>query len=192
MALSQNGHTAEVLDSLPDETLARRAQRGDSAAFDVLVVRHGPALLKFVRQTYPVPGDCDDIVQETFIAVWKALPTFAFRAQFRTWLYSLATRKTIDALRRRRPQTDLDSAPETVDIRPGPGQRAEYADFLAALDRELASMPYPARAAWWLREVYELPVAEIASVLHTTEGSVRGLLQRSRKRLASTLEEFRP
>lgn len=181
-----------VLDSLPDETLARRAQRGDSAAFDVLVVRHAPALLKFVRQTYPVASDCDDIVQETFIAAWKALPTFAFRAQFRTWLYSLASRKTIDALRRRRPQGDLDAAPEAVDAGPGPGQRAEYADFLAALDRELAGMPYPARAAWWLREVYDLPIAEIATVLHTTEGSVRGLLQRTRKRLATTLAEFRP
>lgn len=181
-----------MLDSLPDETLARRAQRGDSAAFDVLVVRHAPALLKFVRQTYPVVSDCDDIVQETFIAAWKALPTFAFRAQFRTWLYSLASRKTIDALRRRRPQGDLDAAPEVVDAGPGPGQRAEYADFLAALDRELARMPYPARAAWWLREVYDLPIAEIATVLHTTEGSVRGLLQRTRKRLATTLAEFRP
>lgn len=181
-----------MLDTLPDETLARRAQRGDSAAFDALVVRHAPALLKFVRQTYPEYGDCDDIVQETFIAAWKALPNFAFRSKFRTWLYSLATRKTVDAMRRRRPQRDLDSAPEAADIRPGPGQQVEHAAFLAALHRELAKLPYPARAAWWLREVDDLPVAEIATVLHTTEGSVRGLLQRTRKRLATTLEEFRP
>lgn len=181
-----------MLDSLPDETLARRAQRGDSAAFDALALRHGAALLNFVRQTYPESGDCDDIVQETFIAAWKALPTFAFRSTFRTWLYSLASRKTIDAMRRRRPQNDLDSAPEMADFRPGPGQRAEHAAFLAALHRELAQMPYQARAAWWLREVNDLPLIEIATVLHTTEGSVRGLLQRTRKRLATTLEEFRP
>lgn len=181
-----------MLDSLPDETLVRRAQRGDPAAFDALVVRHAPALLRFVRQTYPESGDCDDIVQETFIAAWKALPNFAFRSAFRTWLYSLASRKTVDAMRRRRPQNDLDSAPETPDLRPGPGQRAEHAAFLTALNSELAKLPYPARAAWWLREVYDLPVAEIATVLHTTEGSVRGLLQRTRKRLATTLEEFRP
>lgn len=181
-----------MLDALPDETLARRAQRGDPATFDALVVRHGPALLKFVRQTYPEAGDCDDIVQETFIAAWKALPTFAFRSKFRTWLYSLASRKTVDAMRRRRPQNDLDSALETVDVRPGPGQQAEQNAFVEALHRELALLPYPARAAWWLREVYDLPLAEIAVVLHTTEGSVRGLLQRTRKRLATTLEEFRP
>lgn len=182
----------ELLGSLPDNTLARRAQRGDAAAFDALVARHAPALLRFVVHTYPESGDCDDIVQETFIAAWKALPTFAFRSQFRTWLYSLASRKTIDALRRRHPQSDLDSAPETIDFRPGPGQQAEYAAFMSALHQELAKLPYSARAAWWLREIYDLPLTEIATVLHTTEGSVRGLLQRTRKRLAERLEGFRP
>lgn len=182
----------ELLGSLPDDTLARRAQRGDTSAFDALVVRHAPALSRFVMHTYPEAGECDDIVQETFIAAWKALPTFAFRSQFRTWLYGLASRKTIDALRRRRPQWDIDGAPETVDFRPGPGQRAENAAFMSALHQELAKLPYAARAAWWLREIYELPLAEIATVLRTSEGSVRGLLQRTRKRLAEQLEEFRP
>ncbi|GAS88357.1 RNA polymerase sigma factor [Mycolicibacterium brisbanense] len=185
-------HADDLLESLPDDTLARRAQRGDSTAFDALVVRHGPALLRFVANTYPETAECDDIVQETFIAAWKSLPTFAFRSQFRTWLYSLATRKTIDAMRRRRPQTDLDSVFDTPDCRPDPGQQALGTDFLAALHRELAQLTYPARAAWWLREIYDMPVAEIATVLHTTEGSVRGQLQRTRKRLAEALQEFRP
>ncbi len=182
----------ELLGSLPDDTLVRRAQRGDAAAFDALVVRHAPTLSRFVMHTYPEAGDCDDIVQETFIAAWKALPTFAFRSQFRTWLYSLASRKTIDALRCRRPQGDIASVPETVDIRPGPGQRAEHAAFMSALHEELAKLPYAARAAWWLREIYDLPLSEIATVLRTSEGSVRGLLQRTRKRLAERLEGFRP
>jgi RNA polymerase sigma-70 factor (ECF subfamily) len=98
----------------------------------------------------------------------------------------------VDALRRRRPQNDLDSVAEAADLRPGPGQQAEHSAFMAALHRELARLPYPARAAWWLREVYDLPLAEIATVLHTTEGSVRGLLQRTRKRLAVALEGFKP
>lgn len=181
-----------LLEWLSDEVLARRAQRGDVEAFDVLVVRHAPALRRFIANTYPDRDECDDIVQETFIAAWKALPTFAFRSKFRTWLYSLASRRTVDALRRRRPQTDLDSAADTPDLGPGPGQRALDGDFMTALNRELARLPYPGRAAWWLREVYDLPLSEIATVLHTTEGSVRGHLQRTRKRLAEALEEFRP
>ncbi|CQD19663.1 RNA polymerase sigma factor [Mycolicibacterium conceptionense] len=176
-----------LLEWLSDDALARRAQRGDAEAFDALVVRHAPALHRFVANTCPDRDECDDIVQETFITAWKALPTFAFRSQFRTWLYSLASRRTVDALRppARRPGS-------TPDLTPGPGQRALAGDFMAALNRELALLPYPARAAWWLREVYDLPLSEIATVLHTTEGSVRGHLQRTRKRLAAALEEFRP
>lgn len=181
-----------LLEWLSDDALARRAQRGDAEAFDALVVRHAPALHRFVANTYPDRAECDDIVQETFITAWKALPTFAFRSQFRTWLYSLASRRTIDALRLRRPQTGFDATADTPDLTPGPGQRAVAGDFIAALNRELALLPYPARAAWWLREVYDLPLSEIATVLRTSEGSVRGHLQRTRKRLAAALEEFRP
>ncbi|AGM27848.1 RNA polymerase sigma factor [Mycobacteroides abscessus subsp. bolletii 50594] len=182
----------ELLASLSDEMLARRAQQGDSEAFDVLVVRHGPALLRFVARTYPERAEYDDIVQETFIAAWKGLPSFAFRSQFRTWLYSLASRKTVDAMRRRRRDFDIDDVPEVADAGAGPSERALDGDFLAALSRELSQLPYAARAAWWLREVYDLPLAEIATVLRTTEGSVRGNLQRTRKRLAETLKDFRP
>ncbi|MDF0531973.1 sigma-70 family RNA polymerase sigma factor [Tsukamurella sp. 8F] len=183
---------ADLLAALSDETLARRAQDGDADAFDVLVLRHAPALLRFVARTHPDRSDCDDIVQETFIAAWKSLPTFAFRAKFRTWLFSLASRKTVDALRRRRLDVDLDAVAEPVDDTPGPGRRAESVDFLGALNRELSRLPYPARAAWWLREVDGMTTAEIATVLHTSEGAVRGHLQRTRGRLAQALVEYKP
>ncbi|MGV9796480.1 RNA polymerase sigma factor [Mycobacterium sp. NPDC003449] len=182
----------DLLASLSDELLVQRAQRGDAEAFDALVVRHAPALLRFVAHTYPERAECDDIVQETFVAAWKALPSFAFRSRFRTWLYSLASRKTVDALRRRRTVVDIDATPERADIGPGPGQRALDGDFLVALSDQLSRLSYPARAAWWLREVYGMSLNEIATVLHTTEGSVRGHLQRTRKQLAEALEEFRP
>ncbi len=95
-------------------------------------------------------------------------------------------------MRRRRRDFDIDEVPEVADAGAGPSERALDGDFLAALSRELSQLPYAARAAWWLREVYDLPLAEIATVLRTTEGSVRGNLQRTRKRLAETLKDFRP
>lgn len=183
---------AELLPSLSDETLTRRAQRGDAAAFDVLVARHAPALHRFVARTLPERSDCDDIVQESLIAAWKALPNFAFRSTLRTWLFSIAARKTADLLRRRAPVVDSETVDEVAASGPGPVEQATDKDFLAALSRELGRLPYPARAAWWLREVDGLSVAEIASVLRTTEGSVRGHLQRTRRRLAEALEEYWP
>ena len=183
---------ARILASLSDDRLARRAQHGDTKAFDVLVARHVNALSRFVQSTYPERSGCDDIVQETFIAAWKALPSFEFRSQFRTWLYSLASRKTVDAMRKLRATADLDTIPETPDIHPGPGQQVLNGEFLAALRSQLSRLPYTARAAWWLREVHDLPLAEIATILHTSEGSVRGHLQRTRNHLAKALKEFRP
>lgn len=180
-----------LLSSLSDELLTRRAQRGDAAAFDALVQRHAPAVYRFVARTMPDRSDCDDVVQESLIAAWKALPNFAFRSSLRTWLFSIAARKTADALRRRTPVASevLEELPQTG---PGPVEKAADSDFLEALSRELGRLPYPARAAWWLREVDGLSVAEIASVLRTSEGSVRGHLQRTRKRLAETLGEYWP
>ncbi len=182
---------SELLPSLSDETLTRRAQRGDAAAFDVLVQRHAPALHRFVARTMPERSDCDDIVQESLIAAWKALPSFGHRSTLRTWLFSIAARKTADVLRRRAPVVDSEAVQEAVAEGPGPVEKATDREFLDALGRELGRLPYPARAAWWLREVDGLSIAEIAEVLHTTEGSVRGHLQRTRQRLAEALEGYR-
>ncbi|GAB3130722.1 sigma-70 family RNA polymerase sigma factor [Tsukamurella serpentis] len=181
---------ADLLPSLSDETLTRRAQRGDTAAFDVLVRRHAGAMHRFVARTMPERSDCDDIVQESLIAAWKAMPTFAHRSTLRTWLFSIAARKTADVLRRRTPVVDSEAVQDAVASEPGPGQTAADRDFLDALGRELGRLPYQARAAWWLREVDGLSVAEIASVLRTSEGSVRGHLQRTRKRLAEALHGY--
>lgn len=181
-----------LLSSLSDETLTRRAQRGDAAAFDALVQRHAPAMYRFVARTLSERTDCDDVVQESLIAAWKALPTFAFRSTVRTWLFSIASRKTIDVLRRRKGVVLSEAVQEVATTEPGPVEQVADSDFLDALSRELARLPYPARAAWWLREVDGLSTTEIAAVLRTTEGSVRGHLQRTRRRLAEALEGYRP
>lgn len=180
------------LSSLSDETLAKRAQRGDTEAFDALVQRHAPTLYRFVARTVPQRTDCDDIVQESLIAAWKALPNFEFRSSVRTWLFSIAARRTADVLRRSGPVVDTDAVKDAVATDPGPAQRATDKDFLDALGRELLRLPYPSRAAWWLREVDGLSTLEIASVLRTTPGSVRGHLQRTRRRLVEVLEGYRP
>ncbi|WP_019202842.1 RNA polymerase sigma factor [Tsukamurella sp. 1534] len=182
----------QLLAALPDETLARRAQRGDATAFDELVRRHVGALYRFVVRTCPPGTDCEDIVQESLLGAWRALPEFAFRSSVRTWFYSIAAKRTADALRRRRPTADDTAFEERPAAEPGPEKRAADRDFLDALGRALGRLPFQARATWWLKEVDGMSIAEIAAVLHTTEGSVRGHLQRTRARLAEELDDYRP
>lgn len=186
-------NAADVLADLSDEALVRRAQAGYADAFDVLVQRHAPAVVRFIGRTFTESHERQDIAQEVLVAAWKSLPRFDGRSTFRTWLYALASRKTVDELRRRRPvPVDTAGAPETPYDGPGPDRAAESTDFLTALQAELSRLPYPARAAWWLREVDGLTIAEIATVLRTTQGSVRGHLTRTRSRLTETLERYRP
>ncbi|MFD6069725.1 RNA polymerase subunit sigma-70 [Amycolatopsis lurida] len=149
--------------------------------------------------------DAEDAVQETLLAAWKGLDGFEGRSSLRTWLYRIATNRSLNALRdagRRRP-------PEPVPPfdPPEPSRRGEvtwlqpYPDELAAAEpgpearysaREaielafitgLQLLPPRQAAALVLRDVLCFSAAEVASMLGTTETAVKGILQRARASL---------
>lgn len=176
-----------------DETLARAAAVGDRAAFDELVRRTLPMLLRYARRMVSDAGNAEDVVQEALLAAWKGLPRFGFQSSFRTWVFSIAHRKIID-LRRRRSDVAADDEFLTAipSSSPTPLDDAMGTSLRDALERELAEMPYLSRATWWLREMEGLSHPEIARVLDITPNSVRGHLQRTRARLAERMEPWRP
>ena len=85
-----------------DEALARRAARGDEAAFEELVVRHQDKLYTLALRVTLSEADAYDCVQEGLIAAWRALPRFRGDARFSTWMYRIVVRKAYDAIDRRR------------------------------------------------------------------------------------------
>lgn len=176
-----------------DETLARAAAVGDRAAFDELVRRTLPMLLRYARRMVSDVGNAEDVVQEALLAAWKGLPRFGFQSSFRTWVFSIAHRKIID-LRRRRSEVAADDEFLTAipSSSPTPLDDAMGTSLRDALERELAELPYLSRATWWLREMEGLSHPEIARVLDITPNSVRGHLQRTRARLAERMEPWRP
>ncbi|MBM7366137.1 RNA polymerase sigma factor [Gordonia hydrophobica] len=181
------------LDGFTDEELAAAAAAGDPEAFEVLVTRMAPIVLRFVRRMVGDAQTGEDLAQETVLALWRGLPEFAFRSTVRTWVLGIAHRKVVDHYRRRRdvpaPDTrfaDLE-APE-----PLPAEAAEQTALRDALRTELSQMQATPRAVWWLREVEGLSLAEIATVLSLTDGSVRGHLQRSRAFLTTRLAPWKP
>lgn len=184
---------ALVLSDLTDDDLAAAAAAGDQEAFGVLVERLLPGLLRYLRRMIADPQIAEDLAQETLLHTWKGLPQFAFRSSFRTWMFAIAHRKTVDHHRRRRDiPTVADRFAELADPAPPPAAQAEQASLVEALRRELSALPATSRATWWLREVEGLSLAEIARVLQISVGSVRGHLQRSRRSLALRLAPWRP
>jgi len=98
-----------------DSRLVKRAVHGDRAAFDELVVRHRDRVWAIALRMCRDRDEAEDVLQETFIAAWRALDRFGGRSEVTTWLYRIAVNKSHDAIARRRPTTVLDELTEPAE-----------------------------------------------------------------------------
>jgi RNA polymerase sigma-70 factor (ECF subfamily) len=196
------------------EAMLDRAVRGDEQSFRALT---DPYRRELQLHCYRILGsvqDAEDMLQETLLAAWRGLDRFERRASLRNWLYRIATNRCLNALRDagRRPlaarefeftlpeptrvtePTWLEPYPDLllegiIDASPDPHARYEAKEtvelaFIAALQ----ALPPRQRAALVLREVLGFHAREVASILDTTEESVKGALKRAR----ATIDEARP
>jgi RNA polymerase sigma-70 factor (ECF subfamily) len=174
-----------------DLVLARRAALRDREAFTVLVDRHGPALYRYTLRMVRDPEVAADCVQDTLVAAWTGFAGFRGESSPRTWLFGIATRQ---AYRHRSRAARLPGAlpDDLVEASARqPDQDAADAALVEALDIALLRLPPLQRSCWLLREVEGLQYAEIAHILGTTHGTVRGLLHRARATLADAMKGWR-
>lgn len=174
-----------------DDVTVRRAQRQDPAACRALVAHYqGPVFALLGRMLGGGRrATVEDLAQDTFLAVFQRLPSFAPTgpARLSTWILTIASRRAIDELRRRRP-TPIAALELTPDPRPDPIGRRELG---AALDRAIADLAPEFRAAFLLRELHGLDYGEIATALEIEVGTVRSRLNRARAALRGALAEIR-
>ena len=176
------------LEHLDDAVLSERARDGDSRAFEVLVRRFQRPL--FVLATRITGSACDgeDAVQLAFVKAWRTLPTFRADARFSTWMYRIVTNESLTLLRRRKP---LDVLPEHDDVRApdtqGPEAVVQHSALARALEAALAALPPDLRVAWLLREAEQCSYEEVASIVGTTQSTVRGRIARARAALAKSM-----
>ncbi len=181
--------TAETPLELDELTLSR-AQRGDEAACRALLERYQrPVFALLSRMLTPKGqrGGCEDLAQETFLRVFRALPAFdrTGPAQLSTWILTIATRLAIDHLRRESPLTEpLEEHRERLHAAPPPAP-----GLGAALRRAVLSLPPDSRAVFLLREAHQLSYDEIARALQIDLGTVKSRLSRARSALRALLED---
>jgi RNA polymerase sigma-70 factor, ECF subfamily len=177
-----------------DEVTLRRAQRGDPAALRTLVERHHRAVWALAVRMLagsPLGHRAEDVVQETFVRVHRALPGFdpAGPARLSTWILTIASRLVLNELRtapRARASLPIDHA---VELAGGddPARLAEARQRAAVVAREVAALPDAARAVVVLREYHDLDYEEIARVLDVEIGTVKSRLSRARAQLRQRL-----
>jgi RNA polymerase sigma-70 factor (ECF subfamily) len=161
------------------------ARAGDSAAFAVLVRRHQDAVYRFVLRMVGTRDEALDLTQDAFVRAWQALPQWQPEAQFRTWLFRIASNAALDALRRRRVVEfePLNDAFEAAADEPDPEKRLELKRRVAALEASLAKLSAEHREILLLREVENMTYEEIGAVLGLSEGTVKSGLARARAAL---------
>ncbi len=180
-------------EDMPDRLLAVRAGEGDEGAFEVLVRRHGPELLRLATRMLASTTEAEDAVQEAFVSAWRSLPEFRGDAAFLTWMYRIVTNRCLNQLRSRRPVTHLDAVPEheTPGHEGSPVRDAEAGAALRELSRALEGLSPEQRACWLLREMHGLSYEEIADTVGISPQAVRGRMFRARRALMEAMAAWR-
>jgi RNA polymerase sigma-70 factor, ECF subfamily len=171
----------------PEPALIRAAAAGDLRAFERLVRTYQEPVWRFLRRLLGDAGVAEDIAQETFLRVFRRLPTFTFESKFSTWMFQIARNAGVDELRSRRRRLRLAS------LAPPPTPAVGMPEASAEIDAALASLPVDLREAILLIEVLGLRYNEVARVLGVPEGTVKSRVFSARSRLHrwSTADEDR-
>ena len=173
-----------------DDKLVKRAKKGDSRAFDLLVLKYQGRVVQLVSRYLNNAAEVEDVTQEAFIKAYRALPNFRGDSAFYTWLYRIAANAAKNHLVAlgRRPSSDmaLDDS-EVFDV-PGRLKDHESPDEVIMgkelemlISRTIEELPVELRAALTLREFEGLSYEEIADVLECPIGTVRSRIFRARE-----------
>jgi len=177
--------------ALDDATLVVRAREGDVTAFETLVRRYRMPVYRIAVRILPDTCSAADTAQDAFVTAWRRLYEVKAEQAFAAWLYRITVTRALSTLRTVRPHVPLDELAAASDRFPGPEDHALANGLAAALRCALNHLTPEQRACWILREMEGLSYEEVATVLHTTPGAVRGRLHRARPQLAEELKPWR-
>lgn len=187
-----------------DEALATRAAAGDEAAFEALVGRYQQRVFRLASRLTS-ETDAPDVLQDTFLQVYRNLRSFRGESRFSTWLYRIATNASLmhRRARARRPAESLEAYLPQFDARgkhvPTPGALQSASRVEEMLDRKalaekahaaIEQLPDLYREAFVLRDLEELTTAEVAQVLELEPATVRQRVHRARLMVRGYLSEL--
>ena len=174
-----------------DEQLVVRVQKGDKRAFDLLVLKYQQKVHSIVGRFVRDTDEVADVVQESFIKAYRAIPNFRGDSQFYTWLYRIAVNTAKNYLvsrSRRPPASDVDVADAEYysgsdylkDL--GTPENNLFRDELeAVIVKAIADLPEDLRTAVTLREYEGLSYEGISDIMDCPVGTIRSRIFRARE-----------
>src|SRR6187551_2823999 len=159
------------------ETLIQRCLQGDQHAWDLIVRQYWRKVFNVAYKFVGKHDEAEDLTQDIFLKIFKALKTFDRRANFQTWIISISRNLCIDHYRSvRKERQTIAREVDTNDLQPasadrGPYHAVEHGDLRALLRQALQTLPHTLRTAVILRDLHELSYQEIADRLGLPEGT---------------------
>jgi RNA polymerase sigma-70 factor (ECF subfamily) len=170
-----------------DRNAIALALTGDQSAFAVLIARYQHMVHTVTSRVLRNEMDAEEATQDAFVKAFQALAEFQGAGKFSTWLYSIAYRTAITALRKRRAATL-----SIEDLRFHGVEPAEAAqlpqDRLAIIEQALAALSPEDAAIVTMYYLEELSVQEIVTITGTGASNVKVKLHRCRKKLFTALQ----
>ncbi len=178
-------------DSLIEQCLA-----GNQVAWELIVRQNWRKVFNVAYKFVGKHDEAEDLTQDIFLKIFKALASFDRRANFQTWIISISRNLCIDHYRSvRKERQTIAREVDTADLQPastdrGPYQAAEHQDLRGLLRQALQKLPLTLRTAVVLRDLQELSYQEIADRLGLPEGTVKSRINRGRIELAHQLRRL--
>ena len=182
-----------------DQQLVAKVQKGDSRAFDLLVLKYQHKIFGLISRYVHDADEVQDVAQEAFIKAYRALPRFRGDSAFYTWLYRIAinTAKNHLVSRSRRPPGS-DVEVEDAEYYDGgaalrdlntPENAYFGAELKAVVDSAITNLPDDLRTAVTLREFDGLSYEDIAEIMDCPVGTVRSRIFRAREAIDRQVKE---
>lgn len=185
-------------DGPTDAQLVARSLAQDHEAFGQLIDRHASAIINLAYRMVGNQAEAEDLAQETFLAAFKALPTFRADAKFSTWLYRIASNKCKDWLRVKRPgqgqhDVDVDEQldPHVVEDRT-PETLLSQQQVAQQLERAIQRLPVLYREAFVLKHIEGLSYEEMEDILGVSGDTLKMRVYKGRVQLSRELAALDP
>ncbi|MCF7855283.1 MAG: sigma-70 family RNA polymerase sigma factor [Candidatus Pacebacteria bacterium] len=194
---------SKTKDNLSDADVIDRFKKGDKEVFSILVERYSTRAYQIAYGVLHSREDAEEVAQDVFVRIYKALPKFRGDAEFSTWMYRIAMNlarnkyrwnksrgaKQNISIQATRENND-DSGPGIQVSTPelSPDSQAELSEFTNTVMREIQNLPPLYREALVLRNVEEMSYERIAEVLDCKLGTIKSRIARARDELRKRLE----
>ena len=185
-----------MTDREENEVAALCSDRRYEAAYALLVRVQTPSLFRLAVRMGLDSDDAQDVLQDAFINIWRALPQFRGEAKFSTWTYRIVANEALAALRQQQKRrlwtVRASDAPEAAATSVSDDVYFQADDALALLHRAQAQLPEKQRLVFQLRYFDELPYSEIATITGTSEGGLKANYHHAVQKIRALVQTVKP